>query len=283
MALRRARLAFVRDVVAFGEEHLALQFDGSFRRFVARHRTANWLYAVEPDRFESCLPGRATFTFAWDRAKLRRMERRFRARGKHTYLFSAEAHGGRACPVTPALLAASRARQAYVVLHEAWHSTLRTEGIQMPYALEEATGRVVGVMGAVLLAERRRDAELLHEAREQARAWGAMARFVNRSYARMDRIFRSGAPGRERTEAWRAIRAEARALRARTISSWEREELGRPVDNAFLFRYHDYTRLYPLAFSVWRNAGSLPVAMRLYKRAGRTGAPDALKRFLAGR
>jgi len=274
------KLDFVRELVSFGETKLRLDFDGSFQRYVARHRTANWLYAVHPLGFASALPDKGTYTFAWDVAKLRRRERGFRKRGVHTYLYSAEAHGGRACPVTPSLIAASRARQAYVVLHEAWHATLRLEGIRMPYALEEATGRVVGVVGAVLFAEIQGDDELAHEARAQVRAWGAMAGFVNRSHARLDRLYRRGGLSRERCALLRGVRREAAVLRARTTSPWEHEELGREINNAFLFRYYDYTKLYPLALSVYRSAGTLPAAMRAYKRAGRSGALVQLREFV---
>lgn len=274
------KLDFVRELVSFGEKQLCLAFDGSFRRYASRHRTANWLYAVQPQSFTTALPSRTTYAFAWDIVKLRRRERRFRARGLHTYLYSAEAHGGRACPITPCLIAAARARQAYVVLHEAWHATLRLEGIRMPYALEEATGRVVGVMGAVAFAAARGDEALAREARAQAHAWGAMARFVNRSYTRLDRHDRRGGPARERDALVKEVRREARALRARIDSRWERQELGREINNAFLFRYYDYTRLYPLALSVYRAAGSLPAAMGAYKRAGKHGAPVHLREFV---
>lgn len=274
------RLDFVGQLVDFGQRKLRLSFDGSFRRYAPQRRSANWLYAVEPTRLASALPGRETYVFAWDLAKLQQRERRFRNLGVHTYLYSAEAHGGRVCPITPYLLAATRARQAYVVLHEAWHSTLRLEGIRMPYALEEATGRVVGVWGAVVLAEESRDRELAREAREQARAWAAMAALVNRSYGKLDRVYRHPGSARAQAAVLRSIRAEARALRGRTRSVWEREELGREINNAFVFRYFDYTKLYPIALAVYRAAGTLPGAMRVYKRAGRTGAVAQLREFV---
>ncbi len=277
------RLAFVVELVAFGEAKLRLAFDGSFRRYVPRRRSANWLYAVQPLSFTSALPGRGTYAFAWDVVRLRRRERGFQARGMHTYLYSAEAHGGHACPITPSLIAAPRARQAYVVLHEAWHATLRLEGIRMPYALEEATGRAIGVLGAIAFAEAHGDGALAREARAQARAWSAMASFVNLSYVRLDRLYKRGGSARERAALVRDVRREARALRARTASPWEREELGREINNAFLFRYYDYTKLYPLALSVCRSAGSLPAAMRAYKRAGRQGAPALLRAYLRAR
>ncbi len=266
------RIAFVHALRTFGERTLGLCFDGSFAHFVSRHATANWLYSVHPDRMESALPGNATFRFGWKLAQVRRWERTERRLGRHTYLYSAEAHGGPRCPITPSLLAAARARQGYVVLHEAWHSTLRLQHVHMPYALEEATGRVVGVVGTVLFAARQGDADLLREARAQEQAWGVLARFVNHWHSRLNRHYVRQGPRREQAALFRQIRAQARALRERTHSAWEHEELSREMNNALFFRYHDYTRFYPLAYQVYRRVGSLPRAMRLYKQAGRTGA-----------
>jgi len=286
MISQRERLAFVRELRAYGQQALGLDFDGSFARFVSRHRTANWLYAVHADRLESALPGNATFRFSWKVAQLRRAERYHRRRGRHTYLYSAEAHGGSRCPVTPSLLAASRARQGYVVLHEAWHSTLRLSGVRLPYALEEATGRVVGVMGAVHFAEARGDRELLRETRAQARAWGALAGFVNRTHRQLSRFYRIQRRrrlGRARQRRlFAGVRDEAHRLRGATRSAWEREELTRSMNNAFFFRYHDYTRFYPLALRVYRGVGSLPRAMRLYQRAGQVGAVRQLETRVRG-
>jgi hypothetical protein len=284
MGGRRERLSFVRELRAFGEEVLGLEFDGSFRRSVSKHRTANWLYVVHGDRLVSALPGKEIYRFAWDLARMRRWERYHRSRGRHTYLYSAEAHGGSQCPITPSLLEAARARQGYVVLHEAWHSTLRIQGVRLPYALEEATGRVVGVMGMLLFAERRRDRELIAEARRQEKDWSALARFVNRAHGELTRFYEQRATVRGTPRTRRALFAEigarANALRTRMESEWEREELGREINNAFVFRYYDYTRFYPLALKVYRTAGSLVRAMRLYKRAGQTGAMAQLKRFV---
>ncbi len=272
------RLTYIRDLRAFGEQDLSLQFDGSFRRFSGRYRTANWLYIVHRDRLATAWPGNDTYRFSWEISRMRRWERYHRGRGRHTYLYSAEAHGGSRCPVTPALLAAGRARQAYVVLHEAWHATLRLAGIRMPYALEEATGRVVGVVGAVRFAERCGDRSLLREAKQQLHAWGCLARFVNRTHRRLDRFYRGSPNARERHREMRIIRQDARNLRGRVASVWEHEELTREMNNAFFFRYHDYTRLYPLALRVYRHHQSLRSTMRTFLRAGNLGAVDWLRR-----
>jgi hypothetical protein len=279
MATQREKLSFIEDLRTFGQERLRLEFDGSFKRYTARYRTANWLYVVCRDGLASALPKAETFRFAWDRARARRWERYYRARNRDTYLYSAEGHGGAACPITPSLLSAAPARQGYVVLHEAWHATLRLAKIQMPYALEEATGRVVGVIGTILFAQQRGDPDLLRDAEVQARDWGAFVRFVNRTHRQLRRFYSESHARRERARMFAGVRAAASALRKRTRSTWEREELTREMNNAFFFRYYDYARFYPLALKVCRQAGSLPRAMQYYMRAGRTGAVEQLARF----
>lgn len=283
MPTHRQQLDYVKRLRAFGEETLSLEFDGSFRRVVSRYRTANWLYVVRADRLASALSGTEIFRFSWDLGRARRWERYHRGRGRHTYLYSAEAHGGRRCPITPSLLAASRARQGYVILHEAWHSTLRLEGIRMPYALEEATGRVVGVLGAVLFAERYGDPELISETGAQERAWGAFARFVNRVHAQLTAFYKQSPTAAQRRTMFSHIRRDARLLSGKMSTGWEREELTRTMNNALFFRYHDYTRHYPLALRVHKACRSLQQAMRTYRRAGQSGAIAQLQDFLRSR
>ena len=280
MPARLKKLAFVKEMRRFGERELDLEFDGSFSRYEAKHKTANWLYSVRPDRLETALPGGQIFRFTWNLAQARRWQRYQRGRGMDTYLYSAEAHGGPCCPITPSMLAATRARQGYVILHEAWHSTLRLRNIRVPYPLEEATGRVVGVLGAIHFARRMRDKDLLVEALAQKEAWGDLARFVNRTSGKLERSYAQ----RSHRQASRHILSQARTaadrLSARTTSEWEQEEFRREMNNAFFFRYRDYTQYYPLALQVCERLGSLKRAMVRYASAGRRGAIEHLQQIV---
>ncbi|MHC4662572.1 MAG: aminopeptidase [Planctomycetota bacterium] len=269
---RRKKIAFIKELKRFGGKELKLDFAGSFEKFKSDYRTANWLYVVRRDRFESALPENETFLFFWDIRKARRRQTLYRKKRFDTYLYSAEAHGGGKCPITPLLLEAARARQAYVVLHEAWHSTCRIEGIRMPYALEEATGRVVGVIGAVKFAEKTGDEGLITECQDQARDWERFARFINRNAKALDKLYGGNATAKKRGKLFSKAEAEAKKLREKTKSEWERKELTREINNALFFRYRDYTLHYPLALKIFRLSRSLPNAMKKYKRAAREGA-----------
>lgn len=282
MSSLKEKQRFVQDLRAFGKEKLRLQFDGSFKTYEPKHYTANWLYSVQPGQLISAFPDNEIFRFTWDLTQARRWNRYQQNKGNHTYLYSAEAHGGSRCPVTPSLLDAERARQCYVVLHEAWHSTLRLEGIRMPYPLEEATGRVVGVIGGELFADHSRDRDLAAATAAQTRDWSALARFINRSYRSLEKLYTHQAMPRERESLFRQLRAEADRIRSRTGSTWEHEEYGRVLNNAFFFRYYDYTCNYPLSLQVCRKSGSLTRAMSRYKRAGRTAAIEQLKDYCRG-
>ncbi|TET33366.1 MAG: hypothetical protein E3J72_16900 [Planctomycetota bacterium] len=273
------KIAFVKELVKFGEEKLSLNFAGSFRKVDRKKKTANWLYVVHPDKLESALPNNETFLFFWDLGKARRKQTFYRKKGFHTYLYRAEAHGGGKCPITPMLLAATGARQGYVVLHEAWHSTCWSGGIRMPYALEEATGRVVGVMGAVMFAEKTGDVELIRECRNQARDWERFARFINRGAKALDKIYGKKPFAKERNVFFRKAREEADRLRDKTKSPWEKEELTREMNNALFFRYRDYTLHYPLALRIYKSSRTLVSAMNKYKHAARKGTLNMLMRM----
>jgi hypothetical protein len=272
-------VAFVKELVKFGEEKLKLNFAGSFREVDRQKKTANWLYVVHPDKLESALPNNDTFIFFWDLGKAKRKQTYYRKKGFHTYLYSAEAHGGGKCPITPMLLDATGARQGYVVLHEAWHSTCWSSGIRMPYALEEATGRVIGVMGAVMFAEKKGDAGLIMECRNQARDWERFARFINRGAKALDRIYGKKPFAKERNAFFRKAGEEADRLRDKTKSPWEKKELTREMNNAIFFRYRDYTLHYPLALKVCESSPSLMSAMKKYKHAARKGALKILRQM----
>jgi len=271
------KLSFISDLRQFGKQALGLQFDGSFKRLEPKFHTANWLYAVHPDRLQSAFRGNDTFRFTWQLPQAKRWEKYHRHHGRHTYLYSAEAHGGARCPITPSMLASARARQCYVVLHEAWHSTLRLQNIRMPYALEEASGRVVGVMGAVAYAKKLQDKSLLQEAEDQAKDWLALAKFVNRSHVRLSKLYSRRFTLLEQKALFRSLQKEAGRLSKASGSGWEQIEFNREMNNAFFFRYHDYTHLYPLSIKVFEKSGSLVRAMNRYKKAGQTAAINQLK------
>ncbi len=279
MKSNRAKLDFISDLCAFGKDTLKLEFDGSFKRFEPKYHTANWLYAVHPNSLNSAFRGNDTFRFTWDLSQARRWNRYQRKQGRHTYLYSAEAHGGARCPTTPSLLESPRARQCYVVLHEAWHSTLRLQNIRLPYSLEEASGRLVGVAGAILYAKRLRDNNLLIEANNQLDDWFALARFVNKSHVSLSRLYNRRFTRVEQKALFRSLSQEADRLSKRSKSLWEQIEFSREMNNAFFFRYHDYTYLYPLSVKVYEKSGSLIRAMNRFKKAGEIAAISQLKEF----
>jgi len=276
----RESLNFVKTVRRFGEDVLSLDFGGSFRRLATDSPLVNWLYAVHRDRLQSALSGGATFRVTWDIGKARRWQRYYESRGHDTYLYRAEAHGGPDCPITTSLLRASPARCAYVILHEGWHTTLRINGFRMPYPLEEATGRIVGVFGTILFAQRSGDDELLDEAEDQMRAWHLFVRFINTNCRRLTALYSKGAEMSSRDALFDAIRSDAERLIERMPPSWERNELSKKLNNAFFFRYKDYTAFYPLALKVYNAAGSLIRAMSKFKTAAKEGAPRMLRAYI---
>ena len=279
------QIKFINALLRYGRKKLGLNFAGSFRKFDDSKKSANWLYVSRAHIIESVIRYRSRplpFKFSWDRSHLVRSAAAYRRSGHDTYLFSAEGHGGGNCPVTPALLLSSLARQAYVVIHEGWHSTLGRKHIRLPYPLEEATGRVVGCFGAIEFAREQGDVELAAEAVNQEKDWAAFARFVNRWHGRLSRLY-AGGQTRIKTRKRALLREafkEAGRLREKMKTYWESKELEADMNNAFFLRYYDYTRYYPDAAKVARSAENLAQAAEVFKTFGSEDNPiHALKQL----
>jgi hypothetical protein len=285
-----SNIEFIHRVREFGERVLGLDFAGSFERFDSSLGKANWLYASPVHRIESALKEKnrvVPFRFSWERERLEPERQDCLSRGLDTYLFSAEAHGAGDCPITGELLRSEKVRQCYVVLHEGWHSTLRKEGIQLPYMIEEATGRVVGNFGAIIFAKREEDPLLLARASEQERDWSRFTDYINDCYKRLAEVYekvaeefrrerkKSGESGSRSILTEKILQArkphlkrankQARELASTMLTLWETKELENTVNNAFILRYYSYTRYYAFAVKTLRDAGGLAVACARFK------------------
>ncbi len=279
-------IRLIKELVRFGKSHINLDFDGSFESVDARAETANWLYVSEASEITSAVKKsgrRLKFKFSWSRKHLKRSAAAYRGLGFDTYLFSAEGHGGGNCPITPALLESDRARQGYVVIHEGWHSTLRREKVNLPYDIEEATGRAIGCFGIIEFARERSDPELLAQAVHQEEDWSSFACFINRWHGRLSKMYTGGAGNMPRRKADMLLTAgaEAAKLRKRMKTFWEAKELDAALNNAFFLRYHSYTCFYPLAARVVKSCGSVKKAARAFKKLGDEKNPVRSLRAIA--
>lgn len=276
---RKEKIKFVHKLLDFGKSELGLEFIGSFEKFSNKVKAVNWLYVVEKKALKSSLEDNRTFTFSWNRESLKRKENYYKKKQKDTYLYTAEAFGGAKCPIFQALLDAPRARQGYVVLHEAWHNTMAYEGIALPYNIEEAVGRLIGIEGAVLFAKKYKDTALLNEALEQKEAWLKFSQFINKTYKKLERFYKNS--GKNRKSLFLEIKREADKIRMGINSVWEKEELTRTMNNAFFFRYYDYTKDYPLAIKLLQRTGSLKKAMNRVKMIGKRAVERDLHSFIS--
>jgi len=129
------KIKFVKDIKKFGEKELGLLFDGSFKRIAKDEFSCNWVYACHKDKMMSALENNAPFKFFTDINAALLRQKELNKKGFDTYFFHAEAHGGRKCPITKEMLETDRARQCYVVLHEAWHSTSRINEHKYDYSM----------------------------------------------------------------------------------------------------------------------------------------------------
>ena len=239
--------AYIAALKEFGRTQLNLRFDGSFSRISTDEFSCNWVYACKPDSLASVFDTPRPFEFYADEAAGRNRYHQLMDDGLDAYFYHAEAHGGGNCPITRDLLKASRARIGYVVLHEAWHTTCRIGKYHLPYPLEESTGRIMGLFGAIAYARSIDDTALLQEAINQEKAWQLFADFINSSWDELTTLYAAN-PGPEVIASCKeTLKKRAAQLQNILPASWEKGELAQPINNAFIARYHDYTLYYPQA------------------------------------
>lgn len=259
------QLAFIKALQTFGAEELGLKFDGSFEELSLDDFSCNWVYSCYTNRLESTLENKYPFEFyPEETAALTRIEE-LKKDGFETYFYHAEAHGGQKCPITKELLEATKARQSYVIFHEAWHSTCRLENLNFDYSWEESSGRAIGLFAGIEYAKQIGDEELLKQTRDQETAWYMFAQFINAAWLRLQDHFQAEHDEIETIKCKIKLQEKAKSISARLPDSWEKRELLKPVNNAFILRYHDYTVHYNLARNVVEKSGSVKAAMDMFR------------------
>ena len=260
------KIQFNKDIKKLGEKELGLLFAGSFSRMAKESFSCNWVYACPKNKMESVLGNEMPFEFYPDMDKALERQKELHKKKYDTYFYHAEAHGGGKCPITKEMLESDRARQCYVVLHEAWHTTSSINGHNFPYPFEESSGRVVGLFGGIEFAKYLKDDELLKITSDQEAAWSMFADFVNESYNSLKELQGSKATTAQFTKLKKELNSKAAELYKTVPDSWEKSELKKEINNAFIIRYHDYTVYYPLAKKIFLKSRSLKEAMEIYSK-----------------
>jgi len=259
------KLDFIKSLQKFGAEELGLKFDGSFEEVSLEEFSCNWVYSCFTDRLESTFDNKYPFEFYPDETKALSRIDELKQKGFETYFYHAEAHGGPQCPITRELLEATKARQSYVILHEAWHSTCRLDELNFDYSWEESTGRAIGLFAGIEYAKLIGDEELLKQTVDQELAWYMFAQFINAAWLRLQEHYQAKHDETETLNCKVKLQEKAKFISSKLPESWEKQELLSEVNNAFILRYHDYTVHYQLARNVVEKLGSVKAAMNLFK------------------
>jgi len=258
------KIKFVKSIKMFGEKELGLFFDGSFVKLAKNEFSCNWVYACYKNRMQSALKDNFPYEFHSDMNKALKRQKALDKKGLDTYFYHAEAHGGKKCPITKEMLESDRARQCYVVLHEAWHATSSRNEHNFPYSFEESSGRVVGLFGGIEFARYINDDELVRTTTDQEKAWSMFADFINVSYKKLNDLMKKDASESEIAELKKKLNIKAEKLYNILPDSWEKIELKKEINNAYILRYYDYTVHYSLAKSIFIKTGALQKTMKLY-------------------
>ncbi len=258
-------LEFIQTIKKFGEEEYGLNFKGAFEDVDLGEFSCNWAYACPVDKLESVFNNKRPYEFYPDQDKAWKRYMQLKNAGNDSYFYHAEAHGGGNCPITRDMLEASGARQCYVIIHEAWHTTSKAEKLEHPYPFEESSGRVIGLFGGIELAEKLNDSNLLEATVNQEAAWSMFADFVNKVWDELQEFYSSN-PAMEAIKLKKAeFNKRGAELAAELPDSWEKMELSKEINNAFILRYHDYTVYYPHAKRIYNMYGNLAETIRHYK------------------
>jgi len=259
------KLNFIKKIVEFGKNELNLEFGNSFSEYSEEHKICNWLYVCYPNKFKSALPNRSEFHFFWKEAEAKKVQEDFDNKGFHTYLYQAEGHGGENCPITNGLLNATKERQAYVVLHEGWHITVRHKKYKMSYPFEESSGRALGLEGAILFALEQNDSQLYLNCCNQMQAWKLMSDYINISRNKLKYgLFFSGKNKQQLL--FNEINFMAKQTVKQMPESWERNELNRQINFAFILRNYSYTKYFTEAMNDIIKYGDLKKAIKLWSK-----------------
>lgn len=115
------------------------------------------------------------------------------------------------------------------------------------------------------MAEKLNDSNLLEATVNQEAAWSMFADFVNKVWDELQEFYSSN-PAMEAIKLKKAeFNKRGAELAAELPDSWEKMELSKEINNAFILRYHDYTVYYPHAKRIYNMYGNLAETIRHYK------------------
>jgi len=243
------KINFIGQIKKFGEEELGIGFKDAFSKYRQTKKFC-WLYVTPKYRLESIFKDEYRF---YNSAKTAGNEKRFySARGFDACMYTGEAAGIDTCPITDSLLNAAPERQAFAVLHEGWHITNRS-GF---YSLEEATGCVIGFMGAISFAEKHLP-ESKSNAERKARVFKDFSGFIMKYYSMLREAYKGKSYASKRKEKARIL-AEAEGEKIRFAPNDE-------MNNAFFYRNHFYCMDYGIALGIYEKVQSLPETARIFR------------------
>ena len=258
-------LDFIKIIKAFGQNMYGLDFRGAFEKVDLGEFSCNWVYACPSNELKSVFTNGRPYEFYPEEKKCMARYDELKAKGLDSYFYHAEAHGGGNCPVTKEMLEASGARKCYVIIHEAWHTTCKTESLGYSYPFEESSGRVVGLMGGIEFAKYLNDDNLLKATVDQEAAWSMFAEFINKSWDDLNVFYQKKPSDKEIASMKLELNQSAVELAEKMPDSWEKLELDKDINNAFVLRYHDYTVYYPQAKKIFLKYGNLADTIKHFK------------------
>lgn len=167
------------------------------------------------------------------------------------YVYRSDAFAG-GYPITDPFIALSLSRQVFVIIHEDWH-----DNISFSYSLEEATGNMLGYLGALKYFKKKDKDEKRYKDMEQTLRWTReKARIVVKYYSILENLYES--PGLDnsvlanaREEIFSNAKKECKEVEKRTGIHLS----GLEFNNATLSNWMTYDRYLDLTWRVYLGMG----------------------------
>lgn len=255
------KIGIIQQIKKFGREELGIDFENAFKDY-ADSKEFGWLYVTPRYKLRSIF--KKPYKFYTDIGRLEKKVE-FYSKDFDVHKFIGEAAGNKNCPITRSLLNSEIVRQVYVVLHEGWHMTNKSEN----YPLEESTGDLVGVIGTISFLGKHFP-EFKSKAEYQAKEFKEFNIFIMDYYTRLRDVFQVDSCNFKRREKLNIL-GEADKKRLELVeqvkTGWLKDRFSQELNNAFFYRYHFYCTHYDLAEDVYQRKHDLHGTIEVFKKS----------------
>lgn len=234
MSKKEEKITLINEVKNFGINELGISDNPSFTQFADMTKFFV-VYASKKDEIKSVLGKYGNNTF--DNPKeCQELEDKLKRKGHDTLQMTWEACGIVDCPITSAMINASKTRLTYLVLHENWHIHSRLNKINFPLCIEEAIGDCFAKRGALLFHSS--NPQMQAQIKKDFEEWQQFFAFANKYLPMLNEAYTNDFS--QAREMLKNAKQEADELVKDITSKEIKQRFQLPINNAFFLRASYY-------------------------------------------